>query len=1453
MFLSSTFADFAAEREALHADVFPRLRDRARGLGVQFQVIDLRWGVSAEAARLHGTLEICLREVRRCRAAGVRPFVLALAGDRYGWCPPPERIDATELDELCAHLSPVERAVVIDAANGYRLDLNAVPSEFVLAQQPSAAPRIRELLLDAAERAGWRLEDPRRVRLGASATHQELICALNGLEPAGGVTCFVRTIHGLPRDHLAGNLADVVDGAFDAHAHQRAGQLRAWLEARLTGHVVGLETRWSGGSLASDHLPVLCAHVARLLDAAITEAASHDAVETAGAAEQALIAASAGFVGRAAELEQIGAWLEPAAGESRAGRPLTISAPPGSGATALLARAAAMAGAARPADLVVFRSVGSTPSSLDPAALLADICEAIEPGAGEGRPARDLASLRSALHTLLCRGSAGRRVILMVDGVDRLRGVPEGVELLPSRLPPHARAVVTTGSSMAAICLGPLPIVEAGVLVDRWLAVRNRTVQPAQKTALLGAFQASGRPGALRLLVDTAARWHSWDAPGSLPEDPTALVNEIVAAAEFEHGSVLTYWTLALTAVARHGLSELELLELLSTYPDVRRELRARHPYSPASGRLPDAVWLRLLDQLAPLLEWREVAGIVLATLRGPAVRSAVESRIQDRRALHAHLAAGFQPVRPVEATLRAASEWPFHVVRSGNGDDACRLLLDLRFVTRKLALGLAGELITDCVDAAAAGTDGNLTASLVQLAEALRHEAPHLRTSVADLAGIEFSDLVYQQLHNRLAEASGGHRQLTTPDGAAHGLRLLRCPPYPSRVSARTIPLAADERIALGGCVRFTPDGTWLVATTVGGDCVAMDPERGEVLVHYPTPGMARTLDFSPSGADLVAGGFTVEVNRGQRVVSGGFIAVFDLRSGAVVCTLECAPVWQLVVTADAKVIVSELGGGVRVRDLDSLAELQTLDGIDGTGGAALAVDPTRRFLAVGENHDEDRAARISIWDAVDLRKGQAFDGPKYAVTALRFSPDGRMLASGSTHLNNGVVVWTWMCRGSGLDAALLRPGDRATARMLLGMSREDRLNSRIVSILETADSVADLAFMPRTGWLAAVEGSSLAGPVAVNVYNVVGDEPGNVGKLTAGLRLPLSVDVDLNGTRIAVLDAGREVRVWPAEEARNLKAAPPPAVTTNPQATGNLDLLLCRSDDTLHLTDARTGRTERMSWGKPIRAASLDPEGRFVAQVYLAVEQGALFGRQTGEALGALADRTPNVYALHPVQEGAVGEGCTIGFHLPPLREVLAVLPGPAGEAGAVLFRTATGLWLFRHLGGTGGSVRLTSPEGAAPVGALTTPDRGLILVVHRLGADLTIDVLPARSVDHATPLARLHLPGVEVLVAGATGLVGTSRREIVFFPSAGGPAVRRPHPRDILSVATGGGLVAVADTGPTVHVLALPGLTPVAASPMDRPCAAMFLDQSGSRLILVGRSPDVDRPDIMRFDMR
>jgi tetratricopeptide (TPR) repeat protein len=85
VFLSSTFRDMEAERNHLIKHVFPKVRAACLARQVGFTEIDLRWGVTEEESRNGVTVDICLKEIDRCR--DFPPFFIGFLGERYGWIP----------------------------------------------------------------------------------------------------------------------------------------------------------------------------------------------------------------------------------------------------------------------------------------------------------------------------------------------------------------------------------------------------------------------------------------------------------------------------------------------------------------------------------------------------------------------------------------------------------------------------------------------------------------------------------------------------------------------------------------------------------------------------------------------------------------------------------------------------------------------------------------------------------------------------------------------------------------------------------------------------------------------------------------------------------------------------------------------------------------------------------------------------------------------------------------------------------------------------------------------------------------------------------------------------------------------------------------------------------------------------------------------------------------------
>ena len=95
IFLSSTFCDLQEERSVIVNKVAAALNKRYYDRGIKITIVDLRWGVTEEAARNGKVIEVCMREIQKSR-----PYFAAILGGRYGWQPGED--DVRRNQSLCS-------------------------------------------------------------------------------------------------------------------------------------------------------------------------------------------------------------------------------------------------------------------------------------------------------------------------------------------------------------------------------------------------------------------------------------------------------------------------------------------------------------------------------------------------------------------------------------------------------------------------------------------------------------------------------------------------------------------------------------------------------------------------------------------------------------------------------------------------------------------------------------------------------------------------------------------------------------------------------------------------------------------------------------------------------------------------------------------------------------------------------------------------------------------------------------------------------------------------------------------------------------------------------------------------------------------------------------------------------------------------------------------------------
>ncbi|XP_064620122.1 NACHT domain- and WD repeat-containing protein 1-like [Lineus longissimus] len=132
IFLSSTFTDFKTERNALSTDAYPKLKQFCAELGLDFQIVDMRWGVTDDAISDHLTEKLCIREITNCQRLSYGPNFVLLLGNRYGYQPIPSCIKEKEFELLKETAEKMSLSDLHLLDEWFTKDRNAVPISYVL-------------------------------------------------------------------------------------------------------------------------------------------------------------------------------------------------------------------------------------------------------------------------------------------------------------------------------------------------------------------------------------------------------------------------------------------------------------------------------------------------------------------------------------------------------------------------------------------------------------------------------------------------------------------------------------------------------------------------------------------------------------------------------------------------------------------------------------------------------------------------------------------------------------------------------------------------------------------------------------------------------------------------------------------------------------------------------------------------------------------------------------------------------------------------------------------------------------------------------------------------------------------------------------------------------------------------------------------------------------------------
>lgn len=109
--------------------------------GIEFQVVDMRWGGRDEATDDHMTTTICLEELDNTKRISVGPSFFLLIGQKYGYRPLPNTVHGDQFEHMLQGLESLnmEEGVKL-LKKWYVKDLNCVPTSYILQPITSNLP-----------------------------------------------------------------------------------------------------------------------------------------------------------------------------------------------------------------------------------------------------------------------------------------------------------------------------------------------------------------------------------------------------------------------------------------------------------------------------------------------------------------------------------------------------------------------------------------------------------------------------------------------------------------------------------------------------------------------------------------------------------------------------------------------------------------------------------------------------------------------------------------------------------------------------------------------------------------------------------------------------------------------------------------------------------------------------------------------------------------------------------------------------------------------------------------------------------------------------------------------------------------------------------------------------------------------------------------------------------------
>ncbi|ESO82088.1 hypothetical protein LOTGIDRAFT_135306 [Lottia gigantea] len=672
IFTSSTFTDTTLERNSLMEKVYPMLKEYCRERhGLEFQVVDMRWGVRDEATDDHMTVQLCMQEIDNCQRLSVGPNFVVFLGQKYGYRPLPTHVLVREFEMLreCARNVPSELELLDE---WYKRDNNSVPPVYVIQPISSILPNFnnkRSQRLQEIDQAQWwetfgklqriirksaqvlfitkRIDREQLHNYFMSVTEREIVRGcLKAPNADEHCLAYIRDISNINVTllRLAGKFVDLAARNLDGEAQKFLKSLRDDKIPRKlpASNVARFTVEWCGKDgidpeSHGEYFNQFCDHfyhnVVRLIDNSM---AKHEKLANDPVYSEPLQHLHACqqfckvFQGREEVVEKIKDYIN---GSNQSNQPFILYGESGCGKTSLMAKGASQVRDWFPdikvEPMVIIRFLGTTPRSSSINPLLTSLCKQLSAmySNNSNDIPTELAPLTQHFKKLLTLVGEDMPLVIFLDSLDQLSGTDGAHQLtwIPTTLPRNTRLILSTLPNYFNILnnlramieeeknyVEVLPLGEnlSSTILKLWLKDAKRNVSEEQWVVVNEAISKCNLPLFVKLVFDEICKWKSYTMPNMTPLSFTIhdSIMELFKRIESKHGKTLVSHALGYITATKSGVSEAELEDLLSLDDKVLNDVYQYH--LPPVRRIPSLLWTRIRNDLPGYLSEKEADGV---------------------------------------------------------------------------------------------------------------------------------------------------------------------------------------------------------------------------------------------------------------------------------------------------------------------------------------------------------------------------------------------------------------------------------------------------------------------------------------------------------------------------------------------------------------------------------------------------------------------------------------------------------------------------------------------------------------------------------------------------------------------------------------------------------------------------------------------------------------------------